>query len=163
MRGPSLTEEPVARRGWGQPRGWLAVACAIPSLVALGAEAVHVFGSNGADEFGCWVLPNAYIVRAPGTQACEIKTNGRVRKVFVGEDMTHVFRSEDLAPELASGRVVLPIEVKYGHDEFMSTIRVQHVDAVTQRSQCTARGLVRSSRRQEGADERWDAPKCSPG
>ena len=139
MRAPSPAQEP--RRGWGQPRVWLAVACAIPSLVALTAEGIHVFGSNGTNEFGCWVLPNAYIVRSPGAQACEIKTNGRVRKYFVGGEMEHVFESAHLAPELDSGRTVLPIEVKHGHDEFRSSIRVQHVNAITQRSRLGAAAL----------------------
>ena len=141
MRAEAAGNPARPTRAWGEPRVWLAVACAIPTVVALLVASVRVFGSEGTNEFSCWVLPNAYVVRAPGTRLCEVKTNGRVRGYMTQEKRTHVFQSTDLAAELDSGRSFLPIDVRYGHDEYESTLGIQYVSAVTQRSRLGAAAL----------------------
>jgi signal transduction histidine kinase len=110
-------------------------------VVALLFGSFRVSGSGGTHEFGCWVIPNAHVVRAPGTRACDVQTNGRVRKFATGDEQTHVLRYSDLAPQLESGRPFLPIEVKYGHEEYESALGMQHVSTVTQRSRLGAAAL----------------------
>jgi len=123
------------------PRIWLAVGCAIPTVVALLLASADVLGSEGTHELGCWVLPNAHVVRAPGTRLCEVKTNGRVRSYWTEDERTPVFRAAGLESELESGRSFLPIEVRDGYDEYSATIDILPVSALTQRSRLGAAAL----------------------
>lgn len=141
MRAASTRSPVPSTRAWGEPRVWLAVACAIPTVVALLIASAGVLGSEGTHELGCWVLPNAHVVRAPGTRLCEVKTNGRVRSYWTGDERTPVFHAAGLEAELDSGRSFLPIEVRDGYDEYPATIDILHVSALSQRSRLGAAAL----------------------
>ncbi|MEZ4215571.1 MAG: ATP-binding protein [Myxococcota bacterium] len=57
---------------------WIAIACVLPALVALGVAMVEVVADDEPGELECWILPNDFVLRPPGTRHCRLRTNDRV-------------------------------------------------------------------------------------
>jgi signal transduction histidine kinase len=79
MRGRGAQIDAFSRTG----RWFFTLTAILPVATALGIAAWLAVGEGVTRELGCWVLPNARVLKTPGDGACPFRSNDQIRRVEV--------------------------------------------------------------------------------